>query len=423
MSALRLFNVRVTYRQVLVHTLERFMVKDVERMYNLLKEYYDECFILQTCNRVEFYTVSTDNARDESYMIRVWADSISNGELEKSIVVSKDYDAIAHLFRLAAGLDSLILGEDQILAQIKRAYEHAKKSNSIGIYLTMILEKAIKVGSKVRASTDIGKGSMSYGSVAVKLAEDHLAGLDNKNIMLIGSGDGASMIAKALISRGIDFMVTSRTIERAKAFADTIGGKPLAFDDAMLMLDKIDVLFIATIAPYYLLTYEKVKMVTDSRASNGNNNPLIIVDISNPSTVEPRIAALPNVRLVRFDEIASIVERNRSAKMSKVNEAESMVMEEVEVMKQRLKRFEVEPVIDSIFRRVDAVRRRELDKALNMLDNLSEEQKRVIEQMSYAIVESMLSIPMDELRKASEQGDSELIKVAMRLFKYEDRDE
>ncbi len=422
MSVLRLFNVRVTYRQVPVHILERFMVKDVERMYNLLKGYYNECFILQTCNRVEFYTISTNDARDESYVIRAWGDSISvDAELEKSIVVSKDYDAITHLFRLAAGLDSLILGEDQILAQIKRAYEHAKRSNSIGIYLTLILEKAIKVGSKVRASTDISKGSISYGSVAVKLVEDYLTSLNNKSIMLIGSGEGASMIAKALISRGIDFIVTSRTIERAKAFADTIGGKPIGFDDAMLMLDKIDVLFIATIAPYYLLTYERLQMVTDARVNNGNSNPLIIVDISNPSTVEPKVASLSNVRLIRFDEIASIVEKNRNAKMSKVKEAESMVIEEVEVIKQRLKRFEVEPVIDSIFRRVDAVRRRELDKALNMLDNLSEEQKRVIEQMSYAIVESMLSIPMDELRRASEHGDSELIKVAMRLFRYEDR--
>jgi glutamyl-tRNA reductase len=420
-STIRLFNVRVTYKQVPVHALEMFIVKDTDHMYNMLKEYYDECFILQTCNRVEFYAVST-NDKDESYIISKWAESICMDALElgKSIIVSKDDDVIMHLFRLSCGLDSLIVGEDQILAQIKRAYEHAKKSNAIGMYLTLILDKAIRVGSKVRMSTDIGKGSISYGSIAVRLAEEYANCLEGKSIILIGSGEGASMIAKALINRGIDFMVTSRTIERAKAFADTIGGKPVCFDDAMLMLDRVDVLFIATIAPYYLLTYERLKHLVDLRVKRGKSQ-LIIVDISNPSTVEPKVAELPSIRLVRFDEIAGIVERNKSIRMSKVNEAESIVKQEVDLMIQRLRRFEVEPMIDSLFRRIDAIRKRELDKALNMLNGLSEEQKRVIEQMSYAIVESILSIPMDELRKASEHGDSELIKVATRLFRYEDR--
>jgi len=421
-STIRLFNVRVTYKQVPVHALEMFMVKNTDHMYSMLKEYYDECFILQTCNRVEFYAVSTNDKRDESYIINKWAESIAIDALElgKSVIVSKDYDAIMHLFRLSCGLDSLIVGEDQILAQIKRAYEHAKKINAICMYLSLILDKAIRVGSKVRMSTDIGKGSISYGSIAVRLAEEYAKGLEGKSIILIGSGEGASMIAKALINRGIDFMVTSRTIERAKAFADTIGGKPICFDDAMLMLDSVDVLFIATIAPYYLLTYEKLKHLVDLRVRKGKSQ-LIIVDISNPSTVEPKVADLPSIRLVRFDEIAGIVERNKSIRMSKVNEAESIVKQEVDLMIQRLRRFEVEPMIDSLFRRIDAIRKRELDKALNMLNGLSNEQKRIIEQMSYAIVESILSIPMDELRKASEHGDSELIKVATRLFRYEDR--
>ncbi len=421
-SAMKLFNVRVTYKQVPVHALEKFMVKDTDHMYSMLREYYDECFILQTCNRVEFYTVST-NDNDESHIISKWAESIAMDTLElgKSVIVSKDEDAVMHLFRLSCGLDSLIVGEDQILAQIKRAYEYAKKSNAIGVYLSLILDKAIRVGSKVRMSTDIGKGSISYGSIAVRLAEEYSGSLEGKSIILIGSGEGASMIAKALIKRGLDFMVTSRTIERAKAFADTIGGKPIGFEDAMLMLDSVDMLFIATIAPYYLLTYERLKQLVDIRVKKGKSSPLIIVDISNPSTVEPRVAGLPGIRLVTFDEIAGIVEKNKSIRMSKVNEAESMVKQEVDLMRQRLKRFEVEPMIDSLFRRIDAIRKRELDKALNMLDSLSEEQKRVIEQMSYAIVESILSIPMDELRKASEHGDNELIKVATRLFRYEDR--
>jgi glutamyl-tRNA reductase len=150
------------------------------------------------------------------------------------------------------------------------------------------------------------------------------------------------------------------------------------------------------------------------------SKPLLIVDISNPSTVDPKVRGIEGIRFIGFDEVAGIVERNMHTRMSRVNEAEQIIEEEVKMLEHRLKRSQVEPMIDSLFRRIDVIRRRELEKALNMLD-ISEEQKRIVEQLSYAIAESILSIPMDELRRASEMGDSELIRVAGRLFRYEDR--
>ncbi|MDW8276308.1 MAG: hypothetical protein RMJ59_08030, partial [Candidatus Nitrosocaldus sp.] len=144
---------------------------------------------------------------------------------------------------------------------------------------------------------------------------------------------------------------------------------------------------------------------------------LIIVDLSNPSTVEPRVDGIDGVRVIRFDEVSRIVERNMSARRKEVSEAERIVREEVDAMEARLRRLEVEPIIDALFRSVDRIRARELDKALSML-NIDEQSRQVVEQMSYAIVESILSTPMDELRRASESGDVELIKVASRLFRY-----
>ncbi len=411
--SISILNVSVTYKHVPIHELEQYMIRDVDTMYDRLREYYPESFVIQTCNRVEVYAIGND----ESFMINTWAEMIGMdiNKLSRCVSVSKDNDAIVHLFRLASGLDSLILGEDQILTQVKKAYEYAKGRNTIGLYLAMIVEKAIRTGARVRASTDIGKGSLSYGSVAVRLSEDILGSLDDISMMLIGSGEGASMIAKALVNRGLPFIVTSRTIERANAFSETIGGEPMQFEDAMNMLHKVDVLFIATTAPYYLITYERMLNIVNMRSK-----PLLIVDISNPSTVDPKVRGIEGIRFIGFDEVAGIVERNMHTRMSRVNEAEQIIEEEVKMLEHRLKRSQVEPMIDSLFRRIDVIRRRELEKALNMLD-ISEEQKRIVEQLSYAIAESILSIPMDELRRASEIGDSELIRVAGRLFRYEDR--
>ncbi|MEM4278795.1 MAG: glutamyl-tRNA reductase [Candidatus Nitrosocaldus sp.] len=427
---INILNARVTYRHIPIHILERFTFKDVSSIYSMKDKHgLDELLILQTCNRVELYAVSS-RVDDPSSLLDIWSEYLSiDRAVLKNVELSKGKDAILHLFRLASGLDSLVVGEDQILGQVKRALENARRSNAVDSYLSMLFEKAVRVGSRVRASTNINKGSISYGSIAVKLAEEHLHGLHGKSVMLIGSGEAATMVAKPLLNKGIEFIVTSRTMERARAFSESIGGKPMEFEHAMQMLDGIDVLFIATTAPYWLITYEKMAEVMEKKrrmrgtvSIDGGDEQrsayvLLIVDISNPSTVEPRVDGVDGVKVIRFDEVSSMVERNIGSRMKEVSEAERIVREEVDAMEARLRRLEVEPIIDSLFRSVDRIRQRELDKALSML-NLDEHSKQVVEQMSYAIVESILSIPMDELRRASESGDVELIKVASRLFKY-----
>ncbi len=428
---MNILNARVTYRQIPIHMLERFTFKDTSSIYRMKDKHgFDELLILQTCNRVEVYAASS-KVDDPSSLLDIWHEylNLDREVLEKSVELSKGKDAILHLFRLASGLDSLVVGEDQILGQVKRALDNARKSNGVDSYLSMLFEKAVRVGSKVRASTNINKGSISYGSIAVKLAEEHLHGLYGRRIMLIGSGEAASMVAKPLLNKGIEFIVTSRTMERARAFSERVGGKPMEFDHAMSELDKVDALFIATTAPYWLITYEKMVEVMEGKRKRGMNNmdggvehapsaySLLLLDLSNPSTVEPRVDSIDGIKVIRFDEISSMVERNIGARMKEVSEAERIVREEVNAMEARLRRFEVEPIIDSLFRSVDRIRQRELEKALSML-NLDEYSKQVVEQMSYAIVESILSIPMDELRKASENGDVEFIRTASRLFKY-----
>lgn len=415
MNKLNLVNARVTYRKAPIHTLEKFAFKDLESAYKQFrkKNSIKECIILQTCNRVEVYAVSGDD--DYETVVQSWARSI--GQKKDSfmdvIELSSGRDAVSHLLELASGLDSLVIGEDQVLGQVKRALVLARKNKCAGSQLSILFDKAVKVGSKVRSSTGINKGSVSYGSMAVKLADEYLGGLGSKKVLLVGTGEAASLVAKALKKRNLKFLVTSRTIERAEAFAKTVGGRAITFETALDTLNKVDALFVATTAPYYLITFERIETAMRKRKS-----PMAILDLSNPRTVEEKITNL-GVKLINIDEVSALVEKNIKSRMNEVRQAEKIVKEEVFSVQARIKRLEVEPVVDSLFKKVDAIRERELGKALHMIGNLSEEQKRIIEHLSYAIVEGVLSNPMDNLRKASEDGDKELVKAVSKLFKYE----
>lgn len=416
MTKLNLVNARITYRRAPIHTLEKFTFKDLASAYRSFKknDSIKECVILQTCNRVEVYATCEDS--NYAKLIESWAKStgLSEDDFKDTLEMSVGKDVISHLLKLASGLDSLVIGEDQILGQVKRAFDLAKKNMCAGAYLDTLFEKAVKVGSKVRTSTGINKGTVSYGSMAVKLAEKHVKDLKGKTIMLIGTGEAASLVAKALKKREIKFLITSRTFERAKSFSETAGGKPIAFEKALELLDGVDALFVATTAPYFLITFDRVKQAVRNRKDG-----MVIVDLSNPRTVEENVTTLKGVKLINIDEVSALVEKNLRARMHEVKQAERIIDDEVYSVEARMKRLEVEPVVDSLFKKVHDIRERELGKALHMLGDLDDQKKKIIEQLSHAIVEGVLSDPMDILRKASEDGDKELMKAVSKLFKYE----
>jgi glutamyl-tRNA reductase len=412
---LEVINARVTYRKVPIHMLEKFTFKDPKAAYRSFRKdkTIKECVILQTCNRVELYVAG--NRLDHEKVVDLWARNtgLSNDVFKDYLELSTGKDAVIHLMKLASGLDSVVLGEDQILGQVKRAFDSAKSGKSAGSYLGLLFDNAVRVGSKVRSNTGINKGTVSYGSMAVRLAEEYLNGLDDKKIMIIGTGEGAGLVAKTLKKRKVDFIVTSRTIERARSFAQTAGGEPIAFEEALEMLKDIDALFVATTAPYFLIPYERAE-----RAVRDSNKPMVIVDLSNPRTVEEKVTTLNGVKLINIDEVSALVERNMNVRIQEVKDAERIIEDGIYSVEARMKRLEAEPVVDSLFKKVNNIRERELGKALQRL-KLTEEERKVVEQLSHAIVEGILSNPMDTLRKASEDGDKELMKAVLKLFKYE----
>jgi glutamyl-tRNA reductase len=421
-DSLHIINARVTYRNAPIHLLEKFAFSDINHAYNIFKDKagLQECVILQTCNRVEIFGVSQGS--NSGILLDGWAAAVglSTSDFQNVAETSRDRDVTLHLLKLAAGLDSLVIGEDQVLGQVKRAFESSRARQQVGPHLSILFERAIKVGSRVRADTALNKGSVSIGSMAVNLASEYFDDLKGKKILLIGSGEGASLIAKSLKLRNIDFMVTSRTLERAKSFTDAASGTPIPFEKALEMLHSVDLIFVSTIAPYYLLPYERI-----SKAMIRRKKALMIFDLSNPRTVEERVATLKKVKLINIDQIAEVVEKNIRSRKNEIQSASKIIDAEMKSVDTILKRRRIEPIIISIFKSVDEIRARELKKAFYILkDGIGPNEAKVIEHLSHAIVEGVLSSPMNNLRKEIELAvtdQEEIMKIIAKLFKYEDK--
>jgi glutamyl-tRNA reductase len=412
-------NARVTYRNAPIHLLEKFTFKDIDGAHRafLKKAGFEECIILQTCNRVEVFAAAKDP--NETRLVEEWASSV--GLLENDFVnveISRDREAVMHLMKLASGLDSLVVGEDQILGQVRRAAEFSRSCRYASSNLSLMFDRAVKVGSRVRTATGINKGNVSIASVAVNLAEEYFDDLKGRTIMLIGTGEAASLVAKVLKKRDINFMVASRAPERAQSFAETVAGTPIPFDSALEMLRKADVIFTATVAPYRLLTFERIENAMKNRREG-----MMIFDLSNPRTVDEKVATIHGVKLINMDQIAELVGKNMRSRVKEINSAEKLIDGEMKSIDMIMKRMKAEPIVVSVFKSVDTIRDREVKKALAMLGNkLGPEELRVVERLSYAIVEGVLSTPMNNLRKVVEEGESEdLMKIVAKLFKYEEK--
>ena len=413
--SLNVINARVTFHKSPIHMLERFTFRDLDSAYSSFLEHsgLQECVILQTCNRVEVF--GAGSAHDVEKIKKTWASigGLEENAFKENLEISEGTEAFEHLLKLTAGLDSLVVGEEQILSQIKGAITVARESKTSGNNLNTLFDKAIRVGSRVRNTTGISRGSISIGSIAVKLAEENIDDLKSKHILLIGTGEAASLVAKSLKKRGIEFLVTSRTFERSKAFAETVAGRPIEFESALANFKKVDVLFVATVAPYFLVTYERVRDAMESKRDG-----MMILDLSNPRTVDEKVATIGRIKMFNLDQIAEMVDKNMRTRRGVVSSAEKIINEELPVVQAVMKRLQVEPIVKGVFKDIDTVRVKELKKALQMLGETDEEKIRVIEHLTQAIVEGIISTPMNNLRKASEQGDSELLKSVSKIFDY-----
>ncbi|MFB5601386.1 MAG: glutamyl-tRNA reductase [Nitrosopumilus sp.] len=410
-----IINARVTFRNSPIHILEKFTIKDIDNAYQQFKKHseLDECVIIQTCNRIELFGKSkTDNA---DKIKKTWASiaGLDEETFEENIEFVENHDALHHLLKLTSGLDSMVLGEEQILGQIKNSITSARESKASGQHLNTLFDKAIRMGTRIRNSSGIGKGGISVGSMAVKLAEENIDELKTKEILLIGTGEVSTLVAKSLQRRGYAFKVTSRTIGRSETFCETMGGNPIKFEEILSGFDKYDIIFVATTAPYFLVTQDRI-----TNAMKNKSNGMMILDLSNPRTVDEKVATIKGVKLMNLDQIAEMVEKNMNARLNKVKTVENIIREEISVLEASMKRLAAEPLVTDVFKSIENLREKELQKALQMLDEKDEKKVKIIEELTKAVVESIVSTPMNNIRKASEQGQPDVLELATRLFDY-----
>jgi len=410
-----IINARVTFRKSPIHVLEKFAFKDMPNACLTFKKNsgVSECVIIQTCNRIELFATSDNHNVDE--IKSTWASltGLEENAFRDTLEVCENKDAYEHLLKLTSGLESLVVGEEQILGQIKESISAARKANASGKRLNKLFERSIRIGTRIRNSTGIGSGGISLGSMAVKLAEENVDDIKSKHVLLIGTGEAATLVAKSLKKRGYAFDVTSRTLERSVGFSQTLGGKPIKFEDVLSGFNNYEIIFVATTAPYFLVSFDRMK------DSMKNKKPgMMILDLSNPRTVDEKVATIPGIKLMNIDQIAEMVDKNMKKRREKVSTVENIISEEVPIIEATMKRLDAEPLVKDVFTNADFMRIKELQKALQMLGETDEKRIKIIDDLTKAVVESIVSAPMNNLRKASEQGNSELLEIASKLFNY-----
>ncbi len=380
----------------------------------------EECLILSTCNRVEIYTVTENPSKTVHDIKEFFADfhGIDPFLLEPHYYVFDHEDSLTHGFRVASGLDSMVLGESQILGQIKEAFRMATEAGTIGSYLNRYFNRVFYVAKRVRTETEIASKPVSVSYVAVLLAKKIFGDLLGRRALLVGAGKMGELAATHLKAQGSpEIWVTNRSYERAQSIAKSCEGQVIHFSDFVLSLPKVDVVITSTGSETYLLRTEHIREAMQLR----KNRPLFIIDIAVPRNVDPEVNSIPNVYLYDLDDLQAIVESNLKERKSEAQKAEILITHEVQDFSEKLKALALTPTIQLLAGKFDRIRRQELEKAFGRLKELSAADKTIVEACTQAIINKILHDPLlalkTEQKELTEQspGLSEILQKVFRL--------
>lgn len=406
----------MTFKNLPIYKIESFSFKDLKLASETFMKISDvsECVILQNPFRVEVFMVvnlqtgdAPDARRSEGKNLTInqiqktWKSLTELNEydldhLDQTLEVYRNTDVILHLLRLATGLESIVVGREEILDEIKNAISTAQTNKTSGKVLNKLFENIIRIGTKIRNSTGISKGTVSLGKVAVKTVDDK-AGIKGKKVLLIGTGETAAMVAKSLGSKGFAFDITSLTIDRATSFSKNLGGNPVEFEEVLAGFDKYDIVFVATTADYFLINYDRLKMVMENKKKG-----TLILDISDPRAVDEKVSTFPGMKLMFRDQVAELYEEDVQARKGLVPSVEEMISKEVPIIEATMKRLDTESLVKDVTVTVDSLRKKELEKALEQLGETDENKIKIIEELTKNVVEKIISVPINNTKKTSE---------------------
>lgn len=371
----------------------------------------EEYVIIRTCNRLEAYVATDDNHDVRLMMERIVRKTIPYSDREFWYIL-QDNECIKHLFTVVCGIDSLIVGEDQIQHQTRDAFMKAQKEGHVGKSLYALFNNAIIVGKRVRTETELNKGAVSVGYAAIELAEKEIGSLDGKNIAIIGAGDMAGVIAKNLVGKGPETVfVSNRTFERAQELAKELGGTAVTLDRLDGMIARSDLVLVATSAKHDVVTKENVERAMAERP----DRPLLMIDVSVPTNIAKDVVEVPNVKLSTMAALDAIAAENVAKRKGEINAAERIIRQEMQKIEDERKARDANITIREFSIMCERIRSEEAAMAKSHLGN-GDAPDKVIDDMSHAIVKMISAEFIKNLRRAALDGDSETVEAAAKLF-------
>ncbi len=384
-----------------------------------------EGVIVSTCNRVEIYAAGRKREDGIEGLCRFMAQyhGVEEEKLRPHLYVFAGPEAVRHVFRVASSLDSMVVGEPQILGQVKDAYEKAAEGSATGLVLNRFMHKAFSVAKRVRTETRIAQAAVSISFAAVELARKIFGTLEGKKVLVIGAGEMCELAATHLMENGVSgVQVTNRTLARAEALAAKFQGRAVPFEEFRDHLPDVDIVISSTGAPHFVVEVEDVRAAMKAR----RQKPMFFIDIAVPRDVDPRANDLPNVYLYDVDDLQGVVDANKKEREKEAEKAEQIVGDEVLGFLAWLRTLEVTPTIRALRERFDGIRKAEMDKTLKSFgEGLTDKQRRSLEAMGQAIVNKILHEPTVHLKRLAEEPELEFsVDAVRRLFGLpEDDDE
>ncbi len=378
---------------------------------------FDEALLISTCNRVELYATSMDPAQAVRTAKSALVSRLADSTQDEVLYEERGVDVVRHAFRVASSLDSLVVGEPQILGQVKEAFDAAKAAGTVGTLLGRCFTQAFATAKRVRNETGIAEGTVSVSSVACELAKKIFGNLEGRRTLLLGAGDMGEAAARSLRQTGTQLHVVNRSDDKARALAHGCGGRAVPYEQLAVELAEADVVVASTASPKFILTPELMKGVGRAR----RHRPLFIIDIAVPRDVDPRVGNMDNVFVYDVDDLQQVAEENLSVRAREAAQAERIIEEEVDSFVAWRRSLELAPTIVALRKHFAQIADEELLRALPRLEGASPKDRAVLEAMGRSMVNKLLHQPMTQLKGGAGEPDGALlIDAVRRLFALSD---
>jgi len=397
-----IINIRVDHTLADIETMEK-VSKDLKELFSTLKEQIDvkEYIEINTCNRYEYF---------------LYAEDYNELDLDcenKYVIIQYSDEAVLHLFRMTSGLESMIIGEDQILGQVKDAKLKSEREGHCGNKLDAVFTKAIHVGQVVRNKTKINQGSISIGSAAVDLAEENLGDLQDKNVLVIGAGKMGTLVAKALAEKNLKaIFVANRTYYKAIRLAEELDGEAILFDNLEEKLLNADLVISSTGAPHAIINKTRLLNVFDEKIPK----KMVFIDIANPRDIEEDVKEI-GIDLFNIDDLRGIAEKNKKLREREVIEAEKIITSEFDLLKESFNLIEINSLLGSLRESMEEIRQRESQKGIVKLNSVDAKDIKTIDKMTQSIVNKIFYDISENIRKTAKNSEDDYIRICEMILK------